>query len=96
MYTTRVRMSVLVSVSCLSVFLDHLGIATVDIEFQQDQEAEYGVCESKKTLEVVVWVLRVMTAAVQWRNIPSHVVFFLRFPRLDFAPGLKRELPVAN
>lgn len=33
----------------LSVFLDHLGIATVDLEFQQDPEAEYGVCESKTT-----------------------------------------------
>lgn len=28
-----------------SVFLAHLGIATVDFEFQQDPAAEYGVCE---------------------------------------------------
>lgn len=32
-----------------SVFLDHLGIATVDFEFQQDPAAEYGVCESEQT-----------------------------------------------
>ncbi|CAM9367653.1 unnamed protein product, partial [Hapterophycus canaliculatus] len=29
-----------------AVFLDHLGIATVDIEFRQDEEAEYGVYHS--------------------------------------------------
>ena len=28
-----------------AVFLDHLGIATVDFEFQEDAEAEYGVCK---------------------------------------------------
>ncbi|CAM9593134.1 unnamed protein product [Scytosiphon promiscuus] len=29
-----------------AVFLDHLGIATVDVEFQQDEAAEYGVYHS--------------------------------------------------
>lgn len=33
----------------VSVFLDHLGIATVDFEFQQDPAADYGVCESNST-----------------------------------------------
>lgn len=37
------------SAPSFSVFLDHLGIATVDFEFQQDQQAEYGVCESNQT-----------------------------------------------
>lgn len=42
----------LTSFFVLPVFLDHLGIATVDLEFQQDQAAEYGVCEWKDVAEV--------------------------------------------